>query len=162
MDEQAGSAEEQKSNLNPLLVIVVLIIIVAVGVMLWLGNGKNNNQAAKTAITVAPTIVISPTAVLSATVSATNVKDFIVEGGSFYFKPSVIKIKKGAVVKITFNSVGGTHNFVLDEFKIKTEVLASSKSAVVNFTANKIGTFEYYCSVGNHRKMGMTGKLIVE
>jgi len=163
MDEQqASSAEEQKSNLNPLLVIVVLIIIAAVGVMLWLGNGKNNNQAVKVVATIAPTVEVSPTAVPSATGSATNVKEFTVEGGAFYFKPNVIKVKKGDTVKITFNNVGGTHNFVLDEYKVKTDVLASGKSTVVTFTADKIGTFEYYCGVGNHRAMGMTGKLTVE
>ena len=32
----------------------------------------------------------------------------------------------------------------------------------VEFVVDKAGTFEYYCSVGNHRQMGMVGKLIVE
>jgi len=32
----------------------------------------------------------------------------------------------------------------------------------VTFVADKTGTFEYYCSVGNHRAQGMVGKLIVE
>ena len=29
-------------------------------------------------------------------------------------------------------------------------------------TFNQTGTFEYYCSVGNHRAMGMKGTLIVQ
>jgi nitrite reductase (NO-forming) len=32
----------------------------------------------------------------------------------------------------------------------------------VEFVADKTGTFEYYCSVGAHRAMGMTGSLVVE
>jgi plastocyanin len=28
--------------------------------------------------------------------------------------------------------------------------------------ADKKGTFEYYCSVGQHRALGMKGKLVVE
>lgn len=32
----------------------------------------------------------------------------------------------------------------------------------VTFVADETGTFEYYCSVGNHRGQGMIGKLIVE
>ena len=30
------------------------------------------------------------------------------------------------------------------------------------FTADKVGSFEYYCSVGSHRSMGMKGVLKVE
>ena len=32
----------------------------------------------------------------------------------------------------------------------------------VEFTVDKTGTFEYYCSVGQHRANGMVGNLIVE
>lgn len=32
----------------------------------------------------------------------------------------------------------------------------------VTFVADTLGTFEYYCSVGNHRAQGMVGNLVVE
>jgi uncharacterized cupredoxin-like copper-binding protein len=32
----------------------------------------------------------------------------------------------------------------------------------VQFVADKTGTFEFYCSVGNHRQMGMVGTLVVQ
>jgi plastocyanin len=32
---------------------------------------------------------------------------------------------------------------------------------VIEFTADKVGSFEYYCSVGSHRQMGMKGVLKV-
>jgi plastocyanin len=71
-------------------------------------------------------------------------------------------VKKGDKVKITFQNSVGNHDFVLDAFNIKTAVLGSGKSETVEFTADKTGQFEYYCSVGNHRQMGMTGTLVVQ
>ena len=162
MDEQQKktTSESQKSNLNPLLIVVILIIIAAVGAMLWLGNSKNTNQAAKVVPTT--TQAQEPTAIATqgASESAT-VKAIAVEGGAYYFKPNEIKVKKGDKVKITFTNAGGIHDFVIDAYNVKTERIANGKSTTVEFVADKVGTFEYYCSVGNHRQMGMTGKLIV-
>lgn len=54
------------------------------------------------------------------------------------------------------------HDFVIDELNIRTKRIAGGESDSVTFTADKTGAFEYYCSVGNHREMGMKGRLIVE
>ena len=73
-----------------------------------------------------------------------------------------MRVKKGDTVKIHFLSVGGMHDWVLDEFSAKTPRVSEGQSADIEFQATKTGTFEYYCSVGTHRQMGMVGKLIVE
>ena len=91
-----------------------------------------------------------------------GVKSFTVEGKNFAFNPSTITVKKGDKVKITFTSVGGFHDFVIDEFNVSTKQLSTGQTETVEFTADKAGTYEYYCSVGNHRAMGMVGKLIVQ
>ena len=54
------------------------------------------------------------------------------------------------------------HDWVLDEFNAKTKVIQGGQTDTVEFTASKAGTFEYYCSVGQHRQMGMVGKFIVQ
>jgi len=54
------------------------------------------------------------------------------------------------------------HDFVVDEFGAKTDTLQTGQSDTITFVADKTGTFEYYCSVGNHRAMGMKGNLIVK
>ncbi len=87
---------------------------------------------------------------------------FNVTGGSLYFTPSVIRVKKGDKVKIVFTNAGGTHNFSLDEFQVKTPTVSTRESATVEFVVDKTGTFEYYCGVGRHRAMGQKGSLIVE
>lgn len=87
---------------------------------------------------------------------------FHVKGGSFFYVPNMIKVKKGDKVKIVFENVGGMHNINIDEFNVKSETVQSDKETTVEFTADKSGSFEYYCSVGQHRAMGQKGMLVVE
>lgn len=89
-------------------------------------------------------------------------KVFNLEGQNYKFNPSEIRVKKGDVVTINFTSTGGFHDWTVDEFGAATNRVNSGGTSSVTFTATKTGTFEYYCSVGNHRQLGMTGKLIVE
>lgn len=89
-------------------------------------------------------------------------KTFNVEGSPFKFTVTEMKVKKGDTVKVTFTNKEGMHDWVIDEFKAKTAQLVAGKSETIQFVADKAGTFEYYCSVGNHRAQGMKGKLIVE
>jgi len=51
---------------------------------------------------------------------------------------------------------------VIDEFGVATKQAQSPDTEVLEFTADKAGSFEYYCSVGTHRAMGMKGTLKVE
>ena len=99
---------------------------------------------------------------LDANVSVGAVKEFTVSGKNFSFSPSTIRVKKGDRVKVTFVNSEGFHDFVIDEYGVATKQLRSPASEVIEFTANKTGSFEYYCSVGTHRAMGMKGTLIVE
>ncbi len=90
--------------------------------------------------------------------------DVVVEvsGQNFSFSPSTITVKKGQTVKINFTSKQGFHDWSIDEFDAKTEQINAPSSSSVTFVADKAGEFEFYCSVGQHRQMGMVGKLIVE
>lgn len=94
--------------------------------------------------------------------SETEVQSFTIEGSSFKFSLPEIKVKQGDKVKVTFVNKGGTHDWVLEGYNVRTQVLSAGASETVEFTADKAGTFAYYCSVGEHRKLGMEGKLIVE
>ncbi|MEK7067499.1 MAG: plastocyanin/azurin family copper-binding protein [Patescibacteria group bacterium] len=85
-----------------------------------------------------------------------------VSGKKFSFTPAEIRVKQGQKVKINFTNAEGFHNLVIDEFNVSTPQINAGASASIEFTANKTGTFSYYCSVANHRQLGMEGKLIVE
>lgn len=111
-------------------------------------------------ITEEPTMTIDET-----TQSVTNdqtVKEFNVDGSNFKFSVAEMKVNKGDTVKVTFNNVEGMHDWVVDEFNARTKQIQAGESETITFVADQTGTFEYYCSVGKHRQMGMVGNLIVE
>jgi nitrosocyanin len=85
-----------------------------------------------------------------------------VEAGSFYYKPNAITVKKGQKVKIVMHSVSMMHDFNIDELNVKMPIIKNGDTGTIEFTPDQVGTFEYYCSVGQHRKMGQIGTLTVE
>lgn len=87
---------------------------------------------------------------------------FAVTGANYEYSLSEIRVKKGDTVTINFESADGFHDWVVDEFSAATDRVQPGSQTSVTFVADKVGTFEYYCSVGSHRANGMVGKLIVE
>lgn len=87
---------------------------------------------------------------------------FEISGTNFAFSKTELKVKEGQTVKITFKSDEGFHDWVVDEFNANTLKVNPGEKTSITFVANQIGTFEYYCSVGDHRAKGMVGNLIVE
>ncbi|OGM22094.1 hypothetical protein A2961_04975 [Candidatus Woesebacteria bacterium RIFCSPLOWO2_01_FULL_39_21] len=59
-------------------------------------------------------------------------------------------------------SVDMMHDFVIDELGVRTRIAQAGEMAEVEFGVNKTGELEFYCSIGNHRDMGMVGTLIIE
>jgi plastocyanin len=99
---------------------------------------------------------------VNASVGVGETKTFEVHAGNFKFSLDEIRVKKGDRVKIVFTNDEGFHDWVIDEFNARTQRLQAVATETVEFVANKSGTFEYYCSVGQHRQFGMRGNLIVE
>ena len=152
---------------------VIIGIVIAVLVVAGIGGGLY--VAGRSKIAPGPAItspstsaapdqnsIAEPTTAPADEVSG-PVKEFTVTGSSFKFSPSTITVKKGDTVRVTFKDSGGPlHNFKIDEFDVATSQLGDEETEEVEFVADKSGTFEYYCSVGNHRAMGMVGKLVVQ
>lgn len=95
-------------------------------------------------------------------VEARPLKEITITGKNFEFSKKEIRVRKGDFVRINFSSTDGIHDWIVDEFNAKTKQVSAGQSSSVDFAADKVGSFEFYCSVGAHRKMGMVGKLIVE
>lgn len=148
------------------LIAIVIVAVVAGGYMLLSKGGPSASPTPTALSTATPNVTGTPSASKTPTVTGTPstsaVKTFNVTGTPFAFSLSEIKVKKGDTVKIAFMNQQGTHDWVIDEFGARTGILAAGKSQTIQFVADKSGTFEYYCSVGTHRQMGMKGKLIVE
>ena len=89
-------------------------------------------------------------------------KTFDVSGINYAFSVTEIRVNLGERVKINFSSAGGFHDWVLDGYGVGTPRVSAGATTSVEFLADTPGAFEYFCSVGSHRILGMVGTLIVE
>jgi nitrosocyanin len=138
---------------NKIITIVVVLVLVGGGFLLF-----NNKGAAPTKDVEVNTTMPVPGSKVEET---QVVKEFSIDAAPFSFSPSTMTVNKGDTVKITVKNTKGSHNLNIDEFNASTRLLNVGETQTITFVADKTGTFEYYCSVGNHRAMGMVGKLTV-
>lgn len=85
-----------------------------------------------------------------------------VSAKNYAYTPQEIRVLEGETVKIVLDVTEGTHDLVIDEFNVRTDVINAGSQSEVTFVADKAGEFEFYCSLPGHRQLGMVGKLIVE
>ncbi len=141
-------------NKNIIILIIVLLIVGGAGFYIL-------NSFKGTGVTGGATFNVNDK------LNNQEAKTFVVNGENFKFimngvnNPD-IKVKQGDKVRIEFTSTSGFHDWKVDEFYAATKQVVDGDSTSVEFIADKKGTFEYYCSVGQHRANGMKGKLIVE
>ncbi|OGZ02465.1 MAG: hypothetical protein A2946_02745 [Candidatus Liptonbacteria bacterium RIFCSPLOWO2_01_FULL_53_13] len=150
-------------------IISIIIAVVVVGGGWWLYAGKkaeipvpvvNTNEGNAAPEAVQGISVNGAPVEIGASVSV-GVKEFTVVGRPFSFSPSSLSVKKGDRVRIVFKNAEGFHDLKIDEFQVATKKLNGGEEETVEFTADKAGSFEFYCSIGNHRAMGMKGTLTV-
>jgi plastocyanin len=153
-------------NKNILIVLVVLVLLG--GGLLWAGSRNQTSTQVETITTVESSpVVMDNEGTADATPktsgdTGTEATTFDVEASNFKFSKKDMIVKQGDTVTVNLSVKEGFHDFTLDEFNAKTKQLGAGGTETITFIAGKTGTFEYYCSVGQHRKMGMVGKLVVE
>lgn len=87
----------------------------------------------------------------------------IVSGSDYQYSPSSITLPLGIKTLLTFKNVGTvSHNLVISELGVDIPVIGAGESMTVEVTAGKAGDFAFYCGVGNHRTLGMSGTVKVE
>lgn len=158
--------------MNRTAIIAVIVIALVVGGLIYVKSSKTTAKPSMQTAKVTSPTQPQPTAQESTAPNETSptgaaaeqgaVKEFTITGSNFSFDPKEIKVKKGDTVKILFKNADGFHDWRVDEFNAATKKIKGGEQDSVQFVADKAGTFEYYCSVGEHRKMGMKGNLIVE
>jgi len=74
-----------------------------------------------------------------------------------------LNIPENAFVQITIiNGDGALHDFVIDEFGVKSDqILGVDASTVISFQASERGEYFYYCSIPGHRQAGMEGRIVI-
>ncbi|HJX59293.1 hypothetical protein A2V61_00515 [Candidatus Woesebacteria bacterium RBG_19FT_COMBO_47_8] len=89
-------------------------------------------------------------------------REVSIVASEYSFTPSVITVKKGERVRLTFKNSGRfPHNFTIEGMGVTTKTLAAGEVDAVEFTASQVGTFSFYCSVDGHKDLGMDGTLEV-
>jgi carboxymethylenebutenolidase len=98
--------------------------------------------------------------------ASTEPVSFTMDGDKFRFwmdnmQNPYLRVKDGQTIKITLTAKDMPHDFVVDELDVRTPIAQPGQTVAIEFIA-KAGTYEYYCSVGQHRANGMKGLLVVE
>src|SRR3989344_9570471 len=154
-----GLQKKIKKNFAMFLVLLVLSVVIT-------GCGSNNSNGYAVVDTQGTNQVTGEVEDTANVQPTSEVKTFSLEGANFKFmmngveSPNIV-VNEGDKVRIELKSGQGFHDWVVDEFNVATPRVKDEESTFVEFIADKKGTFEYYCSVGEHRQMGMKGSLII-
>ncbi len=156
--------------MNKTYISIAIVAVVIVGGGFWLNSYNPKAESPETPLTSGPSVrgAINKDEIadvgmgIEQTTLPAPAKEFVVDGGNYFYKPTSLIVKKGDTVRIIFKNTGGFHDLKIDEFAVATKKLASGAEETIEFVADKAGSFEYYCSVGTHRQMGMKGTLIVQ
>ncbi len=157
---------------NKIIVIVVVAVLAVGGFLLFKNRGlapaeieTDNNMpvlGSDTDEMIVGEKDVTETSPASINTSiSTSIKEFSIDEVPFSMSPSTITVNRGDTVRITVKNKQGTHDLKIDEFDASTRVLNVGEEQIITFVADKVGVFEYYCSVGNHRAQGMVGTLRV-
>lgn len=93
--------------------------------------------------------------------------DYTVMMDNFKFDVTQMEAEPGQVLKVKIENGEGTHDFVIDELDVKTAQMSTAGESefveiAIPADAEPGTEYEYYCSVGQHRQMGMVGTLTVK
>lgn len=153
---------------NTSLIYVLIALVIVIGGIVWYSTQKStiaptkDDENGKMEASDEKNEEKEEDSKMTKDTTESDVRVVNVKGSPFKFEPSEIKVKKGEKIKIVFTNEKGMHDWVIDEFDARTKQIKAGETDSVEFTADKAGTFEYYCSVSNHKAMGMKGNLIVE
>ena len=143
------------------IAIGVVAAVLIAGVV-FLGRGEK--KAPEATPTPAPlTSTSAPESTGEPSSEEGEIQEITLEAKEFSYSEESITVKKGQKVRLTLVNKGRmSHDFVVEKMNVTTELAGPGESVVVEFTMQDAGTYTFYCSIGNHRAMGMEGTLIVE
>ncbi len=150
---------------NKMLIFGLIICLSVVGVLLMISKKSMTQQAdtmqEENQLTVDSSTMLNLEDDLQ--VDTNTVKTFTLDSSEFKYDIPEIKVKVGDTVKITLTNSGKMpHDWKVDEFNAATKIIKNGEEDTIEFVVDKAGTYEFYCSVGQHRANGMVGTLIVE
>src|SRR5690349_749132 len=100
-----------------MIIAGVVVVVLALSGFLYMSKSKPSTQTA-TMQTQEPVNTDSQTSTPEAEVAVSDVQVITIEGGSYYYKPNEIKVKKGQKVKLTLKSMDMMHDFNIDALAV--------------------------------------------
>lgn len=159
--------------------IIIALLVILAGVVYWMNSSSGKQSLTSTSSVVnkvlpgagtstgndgggTSTTTSTSSSVGGATTTVGAVRTITITGRDYSFSPSTITVKRGDKVQLILTSAQGAHDIKIDALGVASKTVNTGESTSVEFTPTKAGTYEYYCSIGNHRAMGMKGTLTVE
>lgn len=149
------------------IILAIVGIIVLIGGFIALSGNDNddssNNQSTATSQNEATPTTPDNNEEKQSMVNNSDVTVDII-GRNFEFSQNEITANPGDVVTVNYSVDGGSHDFVIDELDVQSEVIGSSDTTTVTFTVPEDAagqTYAFYCSIGNHRSLGMEGQIVI-
>lgn len=88
--------------------------------------------------------------------------EIVIEGSEFKLEPNAIWIPEpGVKVRIIFVNVGRVTHALSIEGVGSTPLIGPGEEASITFTAGEAGVLEIWCPVGDHRRRGMEGVIVI-
>lgn len=128
-------------------IIIIILIVISVIAAVILKKSDNN-------LTTNTSMVNS---------NGKDTVDYAIDLNNYSFSPSNLTSEPGTNLKIKLTSNTGTHNMRIDKLNFDSGMIAQGESKIVTLQipSDAKGDYEVYCSVGNHKSMGMIGKLTI-
>jgi plastocyanin len=156
----------EQNNMTYWVVGVIVVVLGALGAFfIWSNNNTRAGSGNQTTTSSASSSATVQTAFSSASdLPLRRQIDVELTMKDFRFEPSSFTAKPGDIVQVTLKNAQGIHDFRIDAWNVKSEMVSVGEDFIVDFTvpANATGEVEFYCGVGSHRQQGMTGKIKVE
>ncbi len=150
--------------MNSTKIVIVALVLIIIGGVIYLLLTRQSPVPVETPLQTEIENATENPVQETSELTELEVEDAVIidmSGKDFEFSQDRIQVKKGDTVTINFTSEGGFHDWVVDEFDAATEQVNTGEMTSVTFVADTVGEFEYYCSVMQHREMGMVGTLVV-
>lgn len=149
-------------------VFVVIAALIVVGVITLLdteqAQAPTTEESQQTADTEVPATDDESTTGEDSDTEETAGQTVEIDMSDHQFSVETIQATPGETVTVELTNNQGIHDFVIDELNVDSGQMASGQSQTVTFTIPEDAagqTYDFYCSVSNHRALGMEGQLII-
>lgn len=154
---------------------MLAIVVVTAGIIFYLSKNLGSPMSLRVTASPAPTITTqtqpnSPSNLPvddSSLVESDDIplteKTITLDAFEYGYSQKTIETSTGEALTIKLVNTGKmSHNFVVDELAIQSDLISAGQETEFTVTFDKPGQYSFYCSVPGHRAQGMEGTLIVK